>query len=65
VRADERSHKIILIKAVFSTNYLKGGRVGNDAPQTSANDVTCRASILSYMPAALDISSEGHSRHKG
>jgi hypothetical protein len=65
VRADERSHEIILIKSVFSANYFKGRRVCNDAPQTSANDVARRASILSYMPAALNIPSERHSRHKG
>jgi hypothetical protein len=65
MRADERCHEVILIKSVFSTNYLKGRRVCDDAPRTSANDVACRASILSYMPAVLDISSEGHSRHKG
>jgi hypothetical protein len=65
MRADERGHEIILVKSVFSTNYLKGRRVCNDAPQTSANDVACRASILSYMPAALNIPSICHSRRKG
>jgi hypothetical protein len=65
VRADERRHEIILVKSVFSTNDLKGRRVCNDAPQTSANDMACRASILSYMPAALNIPSEGYGRHKG
>jgi hypothetical protein len=65
VRADERSHKIILIKSVFSTNYLKGRRVSNDAPQTSANDMAGRTTILSYMPTALDIPSGRHHRHKG
>lgn len=64
VRADERRHEIILIKFIFSTNYLKGRRFCNDTPQTSANDVACRASILSYMPAALNIPSERWSRHK-
>jgi hypothetical protein len=64
VWADERCHEIILAKSVFSTNYLKGRRVRHDAPRTSANDVTCRASILSDMPATLDIPSERRSRHK-
>jgi hypothetical protein len=65
VRADECGHEIILIKSVFSTNYLKGRRVRNCAPQTSANDVACRASILSYMPASLNIPSICRSCRKG
>jgi hypothetical protein len=64
VRADERRHEIILVKSVFSTNYLKGRRICDDAPRTPANDVACRASILSYTPAMLNIPSERHSRHK-
>jgi len=64
VRADERRHEIILVKSVLSTNYLKGRRVCDDAPRTSANNVTCRASILSYMPATLDIPRGCHSRYK-
>jgi hypothetical protein len=64
VRANERRQEIILIKSVPSTNYLKGRRVCNDAPQATANNMACRASILSYMPAALNIPSERHGRHK-
>jgi hypothetical protein len=65
MRTDERGQKIIFIKSVFSTNYLKGRRVCNDSPQSSANDVACCALILSYLPAALNVPSERHSRHKG
>jgi len=65
MRANERRQKIIFIKSVFSTNYLKGRRVRNDASQSSANDVACCALILSYLPAALSVPSERHSRHKG
>jgi hypothetical protein len=61
----ERRHEIILVKSVFSTNYLKGRRVCYYASQTSANDVARRASILSYLPAALNIPSICHSRGKG
>jgi hypothetical protein len=63
--ADEGRHEIILAKSVFSTNYLKRRRVCDDASRTSADDVTCRASILSYMPATLDIPSERRSGQKG
>jgi hypothetical protein len=65
VGADERRQEIILIKSVFPTNCLEGRSVCNDASQTSANDVACRASILSYMPASINIPSERCSRHKG
>jgi hypothetical protein len=64
VRTNERSHEIILVESVFATNYFKGRRVCDDAPRTSANDVTCRASILSYMPATLNVSSERRCRYK-
>jgi hypothetical protein len=65
VRAHERGHEVVFIKSVFSTNYLKRRRVCDDAPETSANDVARRATILSYMPPTLNISGERHSRHKG
>jgi hypothetical protein len=64
MRASERSHEIILIKSIFSTNHLKRRRVCDDAPRTPANKVTCGASFLSYMPATLNIPGEGHSRHR-
>jgi hypothetical protein len=64
VRTNERSHKIILVESVFATNYFKGRRVCDDAPRTSANDVTGRTSILSYMPATLNVPSERRSRYK-
>jgi hypothetical protein len=64
VRAGERRHEIILVESVFATNYLKGRRVCDDTPRTPANDVACRASILSYMPATFNIPSGRHSRHK-
>jgi hypothetical protein len=64
MRADECSHEIILAKSIFSANYLKRRRVCDDAPRTSTNDVTCRASILSYVPPTLNIPSERRSGHQ-
>jgi len=65
VRADERWHKVIFIKPILSTYYLKGWGVCNNAPQTTTNDVACRASILSDVPAALNIPCERRSRRRG